>query len=375
MFFLLLILVNTEALADEKTFSANAINDFKNTPNQVTEKFVKEDYKFAGLANYYNKLGYYLLAPEGIKIVELDKDYVLSENQQLAIIGRLHVLIINAPELAFKITENNTDELSIRIFSNNFLTNEEIKLLKKSDLKAASKEIQGLRYVHLWSAFRYLAGVYEGGLSIINGIIGNWGIAIIISAIAIKTILMPVTFLTALLQRRVYSIQRTLQPELRKIKSSYQGEEAHNRVLAAHKRHGVTPFFTLWPLLGVLLQVPILVAVFNVLGEMSQLEGQSFLWIADLAYPDSIMSSSLTFPLVGNSLNILPFLMTIITIYATITFKDSEASAEEINRQKRNLFLMAVTFFILFYPFPAAMVLYWTAANFLQILQKQWIRI
>jgi len=68
---------------------------------------------------------------------------------------------------------------------------------------------------------------------------------------------------------------------------------------------------------------------------------------------------------------LLPLLMTLVTIVSALLFQDRHAPAEELKRQKRNLYLMALAFFVLFYPFPAAMVLYWTLSNALQIVQQQ----
>jgi membrane protein insertase Oxa1/YidC/SpoIIIJ len=51
-------------------------------------------------------------------------------------------------------------------------------------------------------------------------------------------------------------------------------------------------------------------------------------------------------------------------------YKDRVAPASETKKQKRNLYFMAVAFFVLFYPFPASMVLYWATANVLQVMQQ-----
>jgi YidC/Oxa1 family membrane protein insertase len=181
--------------------------------------------------------------------------------------------------------------------------------------------------------------------------------------------------MTTNFQRKVSQVQSSLAPKLADIKANYDGEEAHNRLMAAHKELGVSPFYTLKPMLGSFIQIPILIATFNALGEMPQFVGQSFLWIKDLAYPDAIMQFSFAVPMFGDSLNLLPFLMTIITIYSTRVFQNKHAPEAEVKRQKRNLYFMAFAFFILFYPFPAVMVLYWALANILQFIQQKYVEI
>jgi len=185
----------------------------------------------------------------------------------------------------------------------------------------------------------------------------------------------PKGVMTVRFQRRASKVQTLLEPQLASIKTNYDGEEAHNRLIAAHKEAGVSPFFTLKPVLGSLVQVPILVAVFNALGEMPQLDAHSFLWIESLAYPDTLGHLSFGVPMFGDTISLLPFIMTAVTLCSTIIYRNRHSTKLAIKRQKRNLYLMAAGFFILFYPFPSAMVLYWALANILQTIQQQIIKI
>ena len=191
----------------------------------------------------------------------------------------------------------------------------------------------------------------------------------------LKILLLPVGIFTTNIQREVSQIQTQLAPRLAEIKASYDGEEAHNLLMAAHKELGVSPLYTLKPMLGTFIQVPIWIAVFNALGEMPQLDGQSFLWIDNLAFPDTVGQLPSAIPLLGDKISLLPFLMTVVTVGSTVLFKNRHATAIEMKRQRRNLYLMAVAFFVLFYPFPAAMVLYWTLANVFYAIQQQVIKI
>jgi YidC/Oxa1 family membrane protein insertase len=235
-------------------------------------------------------------------------------------------------------------------------------------------DAQDLRYTHLWSWLRILCLLLENSLTILQGVSGlGWGWCIILLCVAIKIALIPVTRFVKLQQRRVGEVQTALQKPLEQIKAEFDGQEAHERIMAAHKDLGVSPFYTLKPMLGMFIQVPVLVAVFNMLGELPVLSGQAFWWISDLAYPDAVlqaMGPDRAIPLLGDSLNFLPILMTVVTVASAILYKDRVAPASEVKKQKRNLYFMAVAFFILFYPFPASMVLYWATANVLQVMQQ-----
>ena len=232
-------------------------------------------------------------------------------------------------------------------------------------------EFSEVKYAHLWGWLRYLCLLIEGLLIQINHILGDWGWSIIVLSLVMKLLLMPVSLLTLKLQRSVSKNQTLLAPKLAKIKQQYKGEQAHNEMMAAHKELGITPFYSLKPLFSNFIQIPILVAIFNTLGEMSELEGQAFLWIQDLSVPDTLFNLGFAIPLLGSGFNLLPILMTLITLMSTIFYQNKWAPESETRKQKINLYLMAFAFFVLFYPFPAAMVLYWAMANVLQFVQQK----
>ena len=203
----------------------------------------------------------------------------------------------------------------------------------------------------------------------------GWGMTLVLFTLILKALFVPLGLITVRMQSQVSLHQGQLAPVLAEIKSKYDGEEAHKRIMAAHKKLGITTFFVLKPMLAMLVQIPIWIAVFNTLGEMPQLQHAGFLWIESLAYPDAIATLPFVVPLFGDSVSLLPMLMTAVTIVSALLFQDRLAPEGELKRQKRNLYLIGLAFFVLFYPFPAAMVLYWTLSNALQILQQRMIKI
>jgi membrane protein insertase Oxa1/YidC/SpoIIIJ len=72
----------------------------------------------------------------------------------------------------------------------------------------------------------------------------------------------------------------------------------------------------------------------------------------------------------GGYVNLLPLLMTAITVVTAALFQDPILSEAQLKKQKMNLYLMAAAFFLLFYPFPAGMVLYWTMNNLLALIKE-----
>jgi YidC/Oxa1 family membrane protein insertase len=133
----------------------------------------------------------------------------------------------------------------------------------------------------------------------------------------------------------------------------------------------VSPFAGLKPLLIVLIQLPILIALFHVLGTAFELRNAPFLWIETLAEPDKLFSFGFNIPFLGNYFNLLPVLMSVFTL---LSFKLAPApTTEDKDKGMQNLFLLGMTlmFFFLFYSFPAGLVLYWTFANVFHVVQHR----
>lgn len=344
-------------------------NDSPITEAVKTFAGYESQHTFYGLASYYNKTSYFLV--DEYTFSSITKDTILKDGQWIALSNRYNVLVIQAAGLAVKLVDGKVD-----VDDRNLSSVPTIIFSSKDQLFKVAPELDQIRFNHLWAPLAYLSRLIEVVLvAIQRNIVESWGWTIVIFTILLKLFMLPVGIMTTKFQRRVSLIQSKLAPQLSSIKATYDGEEAHNRIMAAHEELGVSPFYSLKPMLALFIQIPVLIAIFNALGEMPQFEHQSFLWIENLAYPDVIRLLPVKLFMFGNSISILPILMTIVTISSTMIFQNSHASIPEVKRQKRNLYLMAAAFFILFYPFPAVMVLYWTLANFLHLIQQQIIKI
>jgi len=324
---------------------------------------ITEEKEFVGLAMYLNGVKTYIVNEDTVREIPDDDKVTLEQDSWLAVVGRFNVFLIQGPGLSAK--KLGTD---IYVYGSQLSDNpsNNPKVVPKHLLSSVSPVLNQLRYQQLWWPFQKLALAAEFILTNIQTHIAtNWGVSMLF-----KLVMLPFSSMTASLQRRTSQIQAALAPKLLYIKQNYDGEEAHNNLMAAYKELGVSPFYTLKPMLGTLIQIPVLIAVFNALGEMPQLNMQSFLWVKNLAYADAVATLPVVIPGLGGHLNLLPLLMTAVTIISTMTFFNPHISPVEQKKQKRNLYMMAATFFILFYPFPAAMVLFWTINNLLQCVQQ-----
>lgn len=130
-----------------------------------------------------------------------------------------------------------------------------------------------------------------------------------------------------------------------------------------YREHKVNPMSSCLPML---IQIPVFIALFNVLRSAVELRYASFLWIADLSEPEGLFAS--WFPFGG--LNILPILMALtMALQSALT-----PSAGDKQQQRMMMIFMPVMMLFMFYSFPAALSLYWTLSQVLSIVQMWMIR-
>ena len=237
-------------------------------------------------------------------------------------------------------------------------------------LKSDQWDLRGLLFSDLWNWVDKLCLGLLWLLKIIHKLVKSWGISIIVLAILVRIVMYPFAQNALSSQKKFVFAQKQIQPELVKIKKEYRGGEQSERMLQLYKAHGISPLTGLKPLLIVLLQLPIFIALFHVLGRAFELRDASFLWISTLSEPDRAFYFGIDLPFFGEHLNILPIFMTLTTLL-TISMS-SMLAVDKSSRFFHCLFLiaMAIGFFLLFYTFPSGMVLYWTMANILHLMQS-----
>lgn len=349
------------------------ISDYEESFKNLIFDSIRDKNNYTGLASYYNNLSYYVLKDANFFEVRSDWIY-LSKEDYLIISNRLQSLIIQIDDIEIRTSDKNVNANKIQFekLTQNKVDEANFKIIKKNELISINQDLDKIRYVHLWAPLRYLSKLIEQILVYIHSnIVTNWGMVIILFTLVFKIFLIPINIYSTQTQKKIGTIQSRIDPKIIKIKSRYTGEEAHNKIMDIYKNEKITPFYSLKSVNSLFIQIPLLIAIFNVLAEMPQLLNSKFLWIDDIAYPDSFIEFSFSLPFFGNDLNLLPIIMSGIVIFSTFIYDNDYLSQERVKKQKNNLFLMAIVFFILFYPFPAAMVLFWLTSNLIQIfLQK-----
>jgi YidC/Oxa1 family membrane protein insertase len=241
-------------------------------------------------------------------------------------------------------------------------------------LKDADPALQKVLYAGLWFWLRWICLGLFHLLAAIQQFIPAWGLAIMAMSLAVNVLMLPLSRLADRFQQEVNEIEARLAPELQEIKRRFKGEEQAAKILALYKTERVHPLYSLKSLVGVAVVIPVFIGAFDMLAENIHLLNTGFLWMADLSRPDDLFDLPFRLPFFGDELNLLPFLMTGLSFVASMLHKPLALNAELRARQVRNMILLALAFFVLFYTFPAGMVLYWTTNNLISVIKSLWAR-
>jgi YidC/Oxa1 family membrane protein insertase len=193
--------------------------------------------------------------------------------------------------------------------------------------------------------------------------IPNYGIVLIIFAIIIKVILYPLT------KKSMQSMQKmqALQPMMTEIREKYKDDpqKMNQQVMRLYKEYGVNPAGGCLPMI---LQLPILYALWAVFGSTIELRQAGFFWwIHDLATPDVIFHLPMKLPIFGvDKVSGLALAMGVtMFIQQKMTVKDP--------KQKMMVWMMPVMMTLLFNNFPSGLNLYYFMFNLLSIVQQSYI--
>ena len=239
-------------------------------------------------------------------------------------------------------------------------------------LQQSAEGLDSILYAALWFWLRWVSLALFYLLGWIQMVVPSWGISVMLLALAVSILMTPFSRIADRLQQEVNDTEARLAPKLQRIKKNYKGGEQSEKILALYKTEQVHPLYSLKGMMGIALVIPVFIGAFNMLAENIHLLNSGFLWISDLSQPDSLFVMPFSLPFFGAELNLLPFLMTALSVIASALHQP--VSAELRRKQVINMVSMAVVFFVLFYTFPAGMVLYWTTTNLVSVIKSLWAR-
>lgn len=213
------------------------------------------------------------------------------------------------------------------------------------------------RYVMFYGWFTFVSKFLVKLMRIFHDWFGNWGTAIILLTLTVRTILWPV-------QARANSTMKRmgmLSPKLKELQAKHKDEPQKQQaeMMKLYKEYGVNPLGGCLPMF---VQIPVFFGFYRVLQYAAELRGQSFLWVPDLSLPDTIAH------IAGYPLNPLPLVM-VLTNFLQMKFTPQPQSTD--NTQRRIMMFMPLIFLFICYNFASALALYWTTQNIFSIFQAQ----
>ena len=202
----------------------------------------------------------------------------------------------------------------------------------------------------------------------------NYGIVILVLTIIIKLCLMPFAYKSYQSTAKM----RVLKPEIDEINAKFPDERDNMKkqqaIMDLYKRAGASPTSGCLPML---LQLPILWAVFRFFPSSIELRQQPFLWADDLSTYDSILDLGFTIPFYGDHVSLFTLLMTVTTIlYTYINNKQMAATNQQgMKGMKVMMYIMPIMFLGLFNSYSAGLSYYYMLVNIITFIQMYLFRV
>ena len=206
----------------------------------------------------------------------------------------------------------------------------------------------------------------------LSRIISNFGVIILLMTIAIKLLISPLTLKSYISSAKM----RVLKPEIDKINEKYPKQEdamkKQQEIMALYKKTGVSMFGGCLPML---LQFPILFAMFRFFPASFELRQQGFLWADDLSTYDAIFELPFHIPLYGDHVSLFAILMAVsMYFYSKMNMDQMPSGNEMAGMRTMQLYFMPIFLLVLCNNFSSGLSYYYMLSNLFTIVQTWVIR-
>ncbi len=244
---------------------------------------------------------------------------------------------------------------------------------RHEDLAAVEKDLEeSLDYgwgIFGWTNIILIRPVFD----FLNSFGMSIGVIILLLTLIIKTLLFPITWKTYLSSAKM----RVLKPEITELTEKHKGDAVKKQqaTMALYRQTGVNPLAGCIPML---IQMPILFALFRFFPATFDLRQKSFLWAEDLSTYDSVYDLGFHIPMYGDHISLFTLLMAISMIFYTRANSQMTAGAgmegAMASQMKIMTYLMPVMMLFFFNSYAAGLSLYYLIANCITIGQQFVIR-
>lgn len=194
----------------------------------------------------------------------------------------------------------------------------------------------------------------------------NYGIIILILTLILKIVLLPIAYKSYVSSAKMKALKPEIDEATKKLTKKEDSMKKQQVTMEIYRKAGASPMAGCIPML---LQMPILFAMFKFFPASIELRQQSFLWATDLSSYDSIWNMPFTIPFYGDHVSLFTLLMTITTIIYTKINNDMTGQANQMPGMKVMMYLMPIMFLGIFNNFSSGLSYYYFLVNIFTFAQ------
>ena len=203
--------------------------------------------------------------------------------------------------------------------------------------------------------------------------IASFGLIIFILTLLVKLVIFPLTYKSYLSTAKM----RVIKPEIDALNAKYPRQEdamkKQQEMMSLYNKAGISPMGGCLPML---IQMPILIAMFRFFPASIELRGKSFLWSDDLSSYDSILDLPFNIPFYGDHVSLFCLLMTVVMfIYSYINYQQQGAAQPQMAGMKfMTVYMMPAMMLFWFNDYASGLCYYYLLSNLITIIQTTVIR-
>ena len=199
----------------------------------------------------------------------------------------------------------------------------------------------------------------------------NYGLIILIMTLVIKLVILPLTYKSYKSSAKMRALKPMVDELSKKYPKPDQAMQKQQATMDLYKRAGASPLGGCLPLL---LQMPILIAMFRFFPASIELRQQSFLWASDLSSYDSILDFGFSIPWYGDHISLFTLLMAAAIVVQQKMNSGQMDTGQTMPGMKLMLYLMPVMMVLWFNNYSSGLSYYYFLSNIISIIQIYVIR-
>lgn len=217
----------------------------------------------------------------------------------------------------------------------------------------------------------FLAKIALRFLKALNSFLHNYGLSIIAITLIFRIAFLPLTLRSMKSMKEMQNKMQKLKPKIDALKEKYKEDKTkqNSELMKLYSSHGVNPLSSLGGCLPLLIQLPVFIALYDVLLYSIEMRHSAFMWINDLSRPEQLFD----IPLIGIPFRILPLLMGVSWFISQKLTPTSAPASDSMELQMKMMQFMPIIFTVMFWGLPSGLILYWTISNILSIGQQLYI--